>query len=116
MGHASVGLMDLRPVTFRYTDTSGAGSTRLQYGLVAEEVAEVYPDLVVSLQDGLALGVQYDKVNAMLLNEVQRQERTIQAQADELRVMRERVAAQAARLRRLEAAVGVPDLSRGERR
>ena len=76
----------------------------------------MYPDLVVSLQDGLALGVQYDKVNAMLLNEVQRQERTIQAQADELRVMRERVAAQAARLRRLEAAVGVPDLSRGERR
>ena len=77
MGKASAGLMDLRPVTFRYREAYSDGSKPIQYGLIAEEVAEVYPDLVVSDEDGQPETVQYRKVNAMLLNEVQQQHRVI---------------------------------------
>jgi hypothetical protein len=47
MGDASSGLLRLRPVAFRYKKAYADGSKPLDYGLIAEEVAEVYPDLVV---------------------------------------------------------------------
>ena len=77
MAAASRGLMDLRPVTFRYREAYADGGKPIQYGLIAEEVAEVYPDLVVYDEDGRPETVQYRKVNAMLLNEVQQQHRVI---------------------------------------
>jgi hypothetical protein len=52
MGEASRGLMRLRPVTFRYQKPFGDGSKPIQYGLIAEEVAEVYPNLVAHSADG----------------------------------------------------------------
>jgi hypothetical protein len=52
MGAASDGLLRLRPVTFRYKKRYADGSKPIQYGLVAEEVADVYPDLVVRGKDG----------------------------------------------------------------
>ena len=79
MGGASAGLLELRPVTFRYTQAFTDGATPTQYGLIAEEVAEIYPDVVVYNDAGQAETVQYRKVNAMLLNEVQRQHRQIAA-------------------------------------
>jgi len=79
MGEASRGLLDLRPVTFRYKEAYADGAKPIQYGLIAEEVSEVYPDLVVYNEDGQPETVQYHKVNAMLLNEVQRQHRQIEA-------------------------------------
>ena len=72
MGAASDGLLRLRPVTFRYKKPYADGSKPLQYGLVAEEVADVYPDLVVRGKDGQVETVQYYKLDAMLLNEVQK--------------------------------------------
>jgi hypothetical protein len=70
MGGASGGLMNLRPVTFRYKeDPSGT----LQYGLVAEEVAQVYPELVTYGDDGKPMSVAYHLLPAMLLNELQKQ-------------------------------------------
>ena len=77
MRTASQGLLDLRPVTFRYREAYSDGSKPIQYGLIAEEVAEVYPDLVVYDETGQPETVQYRKVNAMLLNEVQQQHRVI---------------------------------------
>ena len=77
MGDASSGLMRLRPVTFRYKQPTADGSHPLQYGLIAEEVAEVNRDLVVYEPDGQALTVKYNLLPALLLNEVQRQQRTI---------------------------------------
>ena len=72
MGDASGGLMNLRPVTFRYKyDRSGT----LQYGLVAEEVRRVYPDLVTYGPDGKVQSVRYLQLSAMLLNELQKQKR-----------------------------------------
>jgi len=59
-----------RPVTFRYKKDA-AGSR--QYGLIAEEVERVYPEMVSYRADGKAEGVRYDQLPAMLLNEVQKQ-------------------------------------------
>ena len=72
MGAASDGLLRLRPVTFRYKKAYDDGSKPVQYGLIAEEVNEVYPDLVVRNKDGQVETVQYYKLDAMLLNEVQK--------------------------------------------
>ncbi|MBP7777434.1 MAG: tail fiber domain-containing protein [Acidobacteria bacterium] len=85
MGEVSSGLMRLRPVTFRYKQDAGAGTDRpTEYGLIAEEVEAAYPDLVAHLANGDVETVQYHKINAMLLNEVQKQHRQIGAQQDEI--------------------------------
>ena len=69
MDAASSALMKLRPVTFHYkTDQNPAGRT-LQYGLIAEEVAEVYPGLVAHSADGQIETVMYQFLPPMLLNE-----------------------------------------------
>ncbi len=86
MGVASAGLLQLRPVTFRYTEPFAGGSKPMQYGLIAEEVAEVYPELVVYNEQGEAETIQYRKVNAMLLNEVQKL-------SDQVRDLTDRLAA-----------------------
>jgi septal ring factor EnvC (AmiA/AmiB activator) len=68
MDTASEALLGFKPVTFRYKqefDPTGAA----QFGLVAEEVEKVKPDLVVHDKDGKPYSVRYDQVNAMLLNE-----------------------------------------------
>jgi hypothetical protein len=68
MDKASESLFSLKPVTFRYKkDIDPAGTSQL--GLVAEEVEQVNPDLVVRDKEGKAYSVRYDQVNAMLLNE-----------------------------------------------
>lgn len=88
----SEGLMKLRPVAFRYKaeiDPTGLA----QYGLIAEEVAEVYPDLVVVDRDGEPETVRYHLINALLLSEVQKQHRTAQAQEREIVALRARLAA-----------------------
>jgi hypothetical protein len=63
-------LQQLRPVTFRpKADPRGS----LQYGLIAEEVAKVYPELVIRDAAGRIEGVRYDELAPMLLNELKRQ-------------------------------------------
>ncbi len=66
MEQASEAILSLKPVTFHYkSDTKDTP----QFGLIAEEVAEVNPDLVVRDENGEIYTVRYDAVNAMLLNE-----------------------------------------------
>jgi len=84
MGEASSGLLRLRPVTFRYHQAYKDGSKPLDYGLVAEQVAEIYPDLVVKAKDGRILAVQYQKLTPMLLNEVRKQAEKIRSLEDRL--------------------------------
>ena len=84
MKEASNTLMRLRPVTFRYRDRSAAGDLSRQYGLIAEEVAQVAPDLVAHSADGKIESVYYQFLSPMLVNEYQKQQRTIQNQAVEL--------------------------------
>ena len=79
MDDASSGLLRLRPVTFRYQRPYVDGSKPIDYGLIAEEVAEVYPDLVVKSPDGQIETVQYHKLTPMLLNELQKEHETVRA-------------------------------------
>ncbi len=96
MGETSSRIMQLRPVTFRYKKENGDGARPLQFGLIAEEVTEVYPGLVQYSATGEANAVLYPLLNAMLLNEVQKQHRQIKEQ-------KERIADLTVRLVRLEA-------------
>jgi hypothetical protein len=74
MGETSEGIMALKPVTFHYkSDKTGTP----QFGLVAEEVAKVNPDLVVRDKNGEIYTVRYDAVNAMLLNEFVKEHRKV---------------------------------------
>jgi hypothetical protein len=79
MNAASGGLMKLRPVTFHYKGDQNPAGRTLQYGLIAEEVAEVYPGLVAHSADGQIETVMYQFLPSMLLNEAQKQQRTIDA-------------------------------------
>jgi hypothetical protein len=78
MGGSSDRLMQLDPVTFHYKQAAADGSKNLQYGLIAEQVADVYPELAVYGKDGQVETLQYQQLPAMLLNEIQKQHRTIQ--------------------------------------
>ena len=89
MGTRSEGVLNLRPVTFVYRDDS-KGTTH--YGLIAEEVATVYPELVTYTPTGEVQGVRYQELIPMLLNELQRQrhefQQALQAQQKELAELR----------------------------
>src|SRR6266436_4719622 len=83
MDKASESLFSLQPVTFRYKkelDPEGIP----QFGLVAEEVERVNPDLVARDEQGKPYTVRYDAVNAMLLNEFLKQHRKVEEQSREI--------------------------------
>ena len=98
MDQTSEAILDLKPVTFHYkSDSTGTP----QFGLIAEEVARVNPDLVVRDDDGEIYTVRYDAVNAMLLNEflkehckVEEQSRKIQEQEATITELKSTVAQQ----------------------
>ncbi|MGH9442082.1 MAG: tail fiber domain-containing protein [Thermoanaerobaculia bacterium] len=73
MGDASRRLLDLRPVTFRYKKPFANGEKPIQYGLIAEEVARSFPELVALGRDGKPETVKYQMLSALLLNELQKQ-------------------------------------------
>jgi hypothetical protein len=109
-------LARLRPVTFKLrSDPKGT----VQYGLIAEEVAEVYPELVIHGVDGRIDGVRYEELAPMLLFEVQLQQRKfsaqqaavqalseqnkiLKAQVDDLNRRQQQLSAQAERFRDLQ--------------
>ena len=80
MGERTFDLMRLRPVTFRYRGVNGDAQGSTQFGLIAEEVAEVDPSLVLFGDDGRPQTVHYQFLAPLLLNEVQKQQRTIEEQ------------------------------------
>jgi hypothetical protein len=106
MGDASSGLMRLRPVTFRYKQPANDGSKPIEYGLIAEEVAKVYPDLVAHSADGQIETVRYQVLDSMLLNEMQKQQQQIGQQEEHIQKLEEQNRALQERLEKLEAAMG----------
>src|SRR5207302_5449669 len=77
MDQTSEVILSLQPVTFQYkSDTKGTA----QFGLIAEEVAQVDPDLVVRDAKGEPYAVRYEAVNAMLLNEFLKEHRKVREQ------------------------------------
>jgi hypothetical protein len=101
MSDASSLLMKLRPVTFHYKSDQDAAGRRLQYGLIAEEVADVDAGLVARSPDGQVETVLYQFLPPMLLNEYQKQQRTIQSQAARIEALERQTAMLAAALERL---------------
>jgi uncharacterized coiled-coil protein SlyX len=77
MDKASDAILGLQPVTFRYNQSFDPNGVP-QFGLVAEQVEKVNPDLVVRGEDGKVMTVRYEAVNAMLLNEFLKEHRTVQ--------------------------------------
>ena len=96
MDRSSESLFALKPVTFRYkkdTDPSQA----LSFGLIAEEVAQVSPELITRDEEGKPQTVRYEAVNAMLLNEFLKEHQTVQElkkQVAELTAVVQKVSAQ----------------------
>jgi len=91
MGEASGRLLDLNPVTFRYKEARDSGEKPLEYGLIAEEVAEVFPDLVVFNSEGRPETVKYRLLSSLLLNELQKQHRQLNGQVAEIGELKEQL-------------------------
>ena len=102
MGDSTSALMKLRPVTFLYKPEYDKGERTLQYGLIAEEVAEVYPELVAYDKDGQPYSVRYQYLTTMLLNEVQKQYHRAEAEAKVITAQEQKIDELEQRLSRLE--------------
>ena len=99
MGANTEKLQQLRPVTFHYkADPQGT----LRYGLIAEEVSKVYPELVVRDSQGRVDGVHYDELAPMLLNEMQQLHKRVSAQNRLAAARDATITAQAAEIRELK--------------
>jgi len=109
MNEATARLLELRPVRFRYKQEQtlpGGQEVPPEYGLIAEEVAEVFPDLVVYDEDGQPFTVKYHLLSSMLLNELKKlDERSVAESAEQAHAMAElaELRSEVARLRGLEA-------------
>ena len=102
MERASEALFALKPITFRYKkgiDPLGVP----QFGLVAEDVEEVNPDLVVRDREGKVNTVRYEAVNAMLLNEFLKEHRKVEKLQAELEAVNDRLKEQEAKMDKVSA-------------
>lgn len=77
MAGVSSGLLELRPVRFLYREGAEEAAATEQFGLIAEEVAEIYPALVSSDKNGRPFSVRYSALTPLLLNELQKQHREV---------------------------------------
>ena len=102
MDTASQAILSLKPVTFNYKSDN---TNTPQFGLIAEDVAAVNPDLVVRDQNGQVYTVRYDAVNAMLLNEFLKAHRKMEAQQKQIDALTTRLERQAAQIQRVSALV-----------
>ncbi len=91
MEKSSEAILGLKPVTFHYkSDTQNTP----QFGLIAEEVAKVNPDLVVRDDNGQIYTIRYEAVNAMLLNEFLKEHRNVAEQQSTIAELKTTVAQQ----------------------
>jgi hypothetical protein len=111
MDKASEALLALKPVTFRYKQEIDPDGIP-QFGLIAEEVEKVNPDLVIRDKEGKIMSVRYEAVNAMLLNEFLEAHRKLQEQQTTIERQQKQTEALTAGLQkvtaRVEAANPVP--------
>jgi hypothetical protein len=127
MHNASEAIYELKPVTFRYHEQYDRTQT-IAFGLIAEEVAEVNPDLVGRNPKGQPESVRYEQINAMLLNEflkehrrgeeqdckIQEQETTIAELGSEIRSLAAMVNDQASELRKVSAQLQISNAAAQE--
>jgi len=94
MGDASARILRLRPVTFRYKKPYDNGGKPIQYGLIAEEVAQVFPELTVFDAKGQPETVKYHLLATLLLNEFIKAHDRLEAQGQTIAAQEKRFAAQ----------------------
>jgi hypothetical protein len=100
MDKASEAIMAFKPVTFHYkSDPKGTP----QYGLIAEKVAKVNPNLVARDRNGEIMSVHYDQVNAMLLNEFLKEHREVQELQATVAQQQKQIAVLTSGLRKIDA-------------
>src|SRR5262249_43464107 len=104
MDKVSEAILALKPVTFRYKHDIDP-ERQPQFGLVAEDVEKVNPDLVVRDADGKPYTVRYEAVNAMLLNEFLKEHRKNAEQEATITALKANDARQEATIARLERTV-----------
>jgi Chaperone of endosialidase len=104
MAQTSETILALKPVTFRYKKEIDPTGTA-QFGLVAEEVEKVNPDLVARDKEGKPFAVRYDQVNAMLLNEFLKEHRKVQEQEKRIDALTAQLKEQAALIQKVSAKV-----------
>ncbi len=102
MGDSTNALLKLRPVTFLYKLEYSKGERTLQYGLIAEEVAAVFPEMVVYDKDGQPYTVKYQLLAPMLLNELQKQHTVVAAQQDVIKTQQQQVNVQQQQIESLQ--------------
>lgn len=102
MGKASEAILPLRPVTFRYKHELDPNEVP-QFGLIAEDVERVNPDLVARDEDGKVSTVRYETINAMLLNEFLKQHRMLEEQDSKLEQEQALIARQQKQIEALSA-------------
>ena len=97
MGKASEAILALKPVSFRYKkeiDPQGIA----EFGLIAEEVEKINPDLIIRDREGKPQTVRYEQVNAMLLNEFLKEHAKVQRLEAALDAVNERLKVQEAKI------------------
>jgi hypothetical protein len=104
MDTASQAILALKPVTFHYKSDH---TNRPEFGLIAEEVAGVNPDLVIYDADGKPYTVRYEAVNAMLLNEFLKEHKKVEEQQATIGQLESNAAAQEATISELKKDIGV---------
>ena len=107
MDKASEAILGLKPVMFHYNSDE---RNRPEFGLIAEDVAEVNPDLVVRDNDGEIYTVRYEVVNAMLLNEFLKEHRKNEAQEATIARQQKQIDALTAGLQKVSARLEVSRL------
>jgi len=102
LGSTSQTILSLRPVSFRYKQADEKGAHPLQYGLIAEEVAKVFPDLVQYDEKGAPFSVYYHFLTPLLLAELQHQHAAARHLREEVASLRSEATAQAAQIASFE--------------
>src|SRR5262249_37973455 len=90
MDKASQTLFALKPVTFRYKKELDPAHA-LSFGLIAEDVAEISPELITRDEQGKPETIRYEAVNAMLLNEFLKQHRKVEEQSREIQEQKDTI-------------------------
>ena len=112
MDKVSEAVLALKPVSFRYKKEIDASGT-LQFGLVAEEVADINADLVTRDSEGKPETVRYDAVNAMLLNEFLKEHRKNEEQEARIARQQKQIEALTAGLQKVSAQVQASKFATG---
>src|SRR5579884_870037 len=102
MGKSSETILSLRPVTFHYKNDTSAVA---QFGLIAEEVEKVDPDLIIRDKEGKPYSVRYEAVNAMLLNEFLKEHKKVEQQQAIIAELKAMATTQQATIAELKATV-----------